>query len=568
MPSGPDRDRFEPAEMSSVFACAPESFVFPATMTGWISRNWTRLALAAIIVSACSLSLYWVFLVPIFQAGDEDHHFDYALNIYSAGRLLSAREAPGPWNTVANGTRYGPPIMLHVYTLYLIHVTDEDGILTRPGTKVPAGYGTASYYRELDKHVPQRSEDAPAPDARKKYGILTLYPFGYYGLVAAWMGGIGNFAGNRLSVLFFSARILSVILLGLSLLLSYAIFRRLRLKPGRGLFLTAAVGFFPLTSYVSSYVQPDNLSFALVMLCCYLALLLREKPGEMRLQVFLGLALGALLVTKYHFYLCVLLPVVAMLVVRRAGHRQDAKRRPWTITSAPGWLKFFAVLLLPSVLLGLVQLWVVWGSPRNTVGGNPNLDDTAIASALSPGGAGLVSFILHGFSDAFKNYYLGGMAFDSYWGNFGWVDVPLVIVSRPFTAAVMRVVMAVALVLLALGLVRFVSVGRRLISVARRGRRRAALSMTFSNPLINSYFLFTALMLALYVYTSNSFTAQGRDWFPFIGAAFLASTDYLPRLLSRRRARQCFSAALMLALGLYCIAGSYYAIETIRARYY
>jgi hypothetical protein len=202
------------------------------------------------------------------------------------------------------------------------------------------------------------------------------------------------------------------------------------------------------------------------------------------------------------------------------------------------------------------------------LGGNPNLDHSGIAPALSHGVAGLAGFLLSGLSDAFKNYYLGGMAFDSYWGNFGWVDTPLVIVSGEFTAITMRILIGVSLILLGLGLMRLGSIVRRLVAVARLRSRHAALSMAFSNPLINAYFLFTALMLALYVYTSNSFTAQGRDWFPFTGAAFLAATDYLPRVFSRRRTRLFLSAVLMSALGLYCIAGAYYAIETIRARYY
>jgi hypothetical protein len=442
-------------------------------VAGPTSSNRTTLALLAIVVAACSLSLYWVFLVPIFQAGDEDHHIDYVFNIYSAGRLLSAREPARPWNTRPSGTRYDPDAMFHIYTVYLIHVADEEGILTRPGAKVPDGYGTAAYYRELDSHAPRVSTEPPAPDGRRTHGTLTMYPFGYYALAAAWMGLAGHIFGDRLTVLFFGARILSVFLLAASLVLTYLVIRELGIKPARSRALTAVVGFFPLTSYVSSYVQPDNLGFTLVMLCCYLALVVRRKPYGAWLTLLLGCSLGALLVTKYQFYVCVLPPVLGLLLT---GRRMPAQGHPSaTIAPAPGRARFIAMLGLPSLVLGLVQLWIVWGPGRNTITQNPNLDHTALSDALSHGAAAAVAFVVRGAVKAFQDYYLGGLTFRSYWGAFGWTETPLVIVSEPITQLVRTITVAITIVMVMLALLRLGQVTAKLTRVARRGRARAAL---------------------------------------------------------------------------------------------
>jgi hypothetical protein len=65
-----------------------------------------------------------------------------------------------------------------------------------------------------------------------------------------------------------------------------------------------------------------------------------------------------------------------------------------------------------------------------------------------------------------------------------------------------------------------------------------------------------------------SFAPQGRNWFPFILAIFLMGTAYGPRALSHRRTQAAFSALVTAALVLYCLLGSYYAIHSLRVRYY
>src|SRR5262249_33286029 len=185
----------------------------------------------------------------------------------------------------------------------LIANTNSRAMFWHFEAKAPPGYGTSEFYNRLDNGAPSESgenmEGAPKDKLRLE-DLIGEYPFGYYAAVAAWMGMLHRFSG-RLTVLFFGARIFSVLLLIPSLLLVYAVARELRITKKRALLFTGIVAFFPLTTFVSSYVQPDNLSFMAVMLCCYLALLVRRKPEQVRLMALLGIALALLLATKYHF---------------------------------------------------------------------------------------------------------------------------------------------------------------------------------------------------------------------------------------------------------------------------
>src|SRR5262249_61268990 len=89
--------------------------------------------------------------------------------------------------------------------------------------------------------------------SRTNYNLITIYPFGYYTAVALWIRLISVFS-TGVTALFFGARIFSVLLVVLSLVLCYAVCRELRMSQRRALLLTAIVGWFPLTSFVSSYV--------------------------------------------------------------------------------------------------------------------------------------------------------------------------------------------------------------------------------------------------------------------------------------------------------------------------
>jgi 4-amino-4-deoxy-L-arabinose transferase-like glycosyltransferase len=494
-----------------------------------LKRHGPTLTLAAILVSATGLAVVWVFLVPIFQAPDEPMNLDYSLAILEHG---------GPF-CVYGATYESLPRIVHPYTDYLVEQTEAEEIAFRWWRKVAPEYGTWDYYKAVEAGAPSRCGlDIDTPNKS-----FAAYPFGYYSLVALWLACLSVVSDGPV-FLFFGARLLSVILLGGTLALIDATIRRLGHGRGFALLLTAAIGFFPLTSFVASGVLMDNLTFFLVSLCFYLALQARRQPGRQRTFIGLGAALGALLITKVHFYLCVLIPVVPMLLLEMRAAGLSVRRR----------LLLLGCLLVPSLAGAAAYLGTSWGTSN------------LFAAAAEHQEDGLWH-TLYWFQAAFLDYY-SGLAHDSFWGKFGWIDTPLIIWGRRTTQVVRWLIQALAWVLLALTLLRLEQVTSRLFRVVRRGRGAWAARIALSNPVINSYFLFTVLMFVLYIHTQNRFGAQGRQWWPMLLPIFLTGIVYAPRALTLRSARVVLSASLLTALLCYCALGSIYALRTIERRYY
>jgi hypothetical protein len=511
----------------------------------FLAHRWAECVLSVIIVSASLLSLVWVFTVPILQNPDENSHIDYAFTIYSTGRLLNVRRPPSEWNVHARLIE-GPgdatyDFISHQYTLYLIDSTDFMRIRFHPEERVPPGYGTASYYQNLDRNAPHAPAQIHYLRPQDNPWLVTGYPFAYYAAVAIWLKLTSLFSSGPVG-LFFAARIVSVFLLAWSLAFTYAILRELRLSKLRSLALTAIAAFFPVTTFISSSVQPDNLAWALMSLCFYLALLLRRKPANYRLLALLGTALGLLLVTKYHFYLFTVVAIIATVVTEHFFRRSSWKSLVSVLTA----------LLLPSVLLFAVQLWVVWGAPSIT---GSNLRFAA-------------SGHLDGVKKALQNYYRGGPALLSYWGIYGWMDTPLIIGSPIMQRRILLLLSGLTLLVFLLVLFRWEQVITRLVVLARHGRWRMALRILFSNPLLHSHFIFSAFMILLFAWHEKGFGAQGRHWFPYFLSGFLITTQFAPRALTHRKTQAAVSAMFILGLMSYCVLGGYYSIQAIKKRYY
>jgi 4-amino-4-deoxy-L-arabinose transferase-like glycosyltransferase len=403
---------------------------------------------------------------------------------------------------------------------------------------MPSNYGTRDYYAALDRDAPTRTGlqiDGP----NKPFAV---YPFGYFAMLACWIEGLHHFSDAPVFV-FFGARCLSVLLLGISLVLVYATVRQLDTRPAFALLLTACVGFFPLTTCSAAAVQTDNLSFLLVSLAFYLALRARRWPGDARLHGLLGLTFSALLITKPHFFACVLAPVLPMLAVE------------WHTAAVPGRrrLKLAALLLVPALASGALYLATTWGTEYYYY---PPVDtDDGLAHTL------------RWFQAACWDFY-AGLTHETFWGRFGWHDLTLVIRGHRTQEVIRFVVQALAWVLLGLTLVRLEQVAARLLRLARRGRAWYAVRLALANPLINSYFLFTVLMFCLYIRIENRFGAQGRNWWPMLLPIFLVGINYAPRALSLRSCRRAFAALMLGGLVAYCALGSVYGLRAIERRYY
>jgi hypothetical protein len=252
--------------------------------------------------------------------------------------------------------------------------------------------------------------------------------------------------------------------------------------------------------------------------------------------------LGALLVTKYHIFMVTAFAVLATVIT------EDWFRKRTLSSIAQRLL----LLVVPSVLIFMVQLWIVWGGERIT-GGN-------LHSARSG--------LLTGIKTALYDYYRGGPAWVSWWGTFGWGDTVLEIWSDAVQAKVWRVLSLLTLLVLLLVFFRAVQVTARLLKLAKHSRWRVALRLAFSNPLLVSHLLFSVFMVLLYALTDNAFFAQGRHWFPLTLSGFVIATQFAPRVLPHRKLQTAFSTFLLIALLVYCAVGGYFSLQTITRRYY
>jgi hypothetical protein len=497
--------------------------------TRWdCSPATARLVLAALVVTSTALAVRWVFLVPIFQSPDEHHHFDYALSINENGGLFQSADEPR--TTLA-----------HPWTRHLQRCCETTDVTFESAARLPADYGTRAYFAAIDATAPR-----PVGPLARVPGVAGHYPFGYYAALAVWLQGARLATGDSPVGLFFAGRLFSVLLLGVSLVLSYAVARQLGARRWSALLLVGCAGCFPLTSFVASYVQPDNLGFTLVSLSFYLALRAGARPGNVGLRAGLGLALGLLLVTKPHFFLCVLAPTLALLASRR-------------LTSTPATrlgLLGLAALALPAALLGVLQLHLTrhthhhcWADPA------PYTD--------------FRSFYLEGLLKALRDY-CAGTTHRSFWGVFGWLDTPLVFGSEAVTAWVRLAILAGSWLVLGLTWLRLGQVTVRLVRAARKGHARRAVQAACANVPVNSYFAFAVFMVALHVRLDNGFGAQGRNWFPFLLPIFWTALFYAPAALRRwgNWAVAVASGAAALALVFYATAGSYYALASVARRYY
>ncbi len=496
-----------------------------------------RWLLCAIVLGAAALSTYWVFLVPIYQSPDEPLHLDYALGLHSHGRLYG----PGDWTPPRLFNR-AENIFTHEYvhplTNYLMDQTGAGTIAFNAPAKVAPDYGSPEFFQRLDSAAPTW-ESVEVQEAPFLFG---LYPFGYYSVLAGWIEILRRLC-PQISFVFFGARLLSVVLLAGTLLFTYGTLRALRVSRAVSLAITAGVGFFPLTSFISSYVQPDNLSLLLTSACFYLSLQIRRRTDGWRNYALLGLALGGLIVTKAHYFVAIAVSIAGML----AG-------AVWVTPLS--WLRrlcYGCLLTLPAVGLGFLQ--------AKSQGHHPSLFQPPPVK-LSP-----AKHVAVWTGKALKDYYLG-LTHRSFWGNFGWLDTPLVIHDALVTRCVGYVLTATAILFFVLSLARAAQVARRIGRVARHGRWRSAWRVAFSNPVLNSYFAFTVLMIVLYVYFQNVFGAQGRNWLPFLLPFFLTGVAFVPRLFRRPRVRWMSAAAVLTALLTFDGIGSYYALATIKNRYY
>ena len=492
--------------------------------------------LASIVAASVAVAIAWVFLVPILEAPDETLHFEYSTALYGAGGLVAPRDAARIMIPV--GRSIPDPTYIEDASAVAVIAEKQD-------VKAPANYGSPAYFGSVDQGAHRIETTAQLVDPP----LLSYYPFGYYLLDAGAMGLVSLFTSSPVA-LFFGARLFSAALLIPTLILTYMLLRHLRLRRTLALTVTAVVGLFPLTSMVAASVQPDNLSFTLVMLALVAAFEVRANLHHRVWIALLGLASGMLLVTKVHYFAIVAVAIGAMLLTQRL-HLRDKK--DWPIE--------LALLAIPSIVLEAVQQSLWWGSPP-LVAATQLGDLPTYKLALAGGPPAVLSYVTNTVSFTFLDHTFG-REFGSFWGVFGWVDTPLVFGSHAVTTVVWLLIAGVSILLLASTLIRLGQVAWRLVTVARRGHTRLALRMAFSNPAANAYFL-----LALFLFSVEGYPGiQGRYYLPLLPVVLWVALKYAPKALPGKFGPALFKLQVA-GLVVYTAAAASFAFPTLSARYY
>ena len=492
------------------------------------------------VIAGVGLALIWVWLVPIYQAPDETSHFKYVAGIYAAGRLIVPREDPAAY-----------PIPAGRIIPYPVPLEDLTGVAALAGKsylKAPPGYGSTAYYQELDARL------AATPEPRQSLLnpiLVRYYPVGYYALDAIWMGA-ASLLIHSASGLFFAARTLSCILLGFSLVLGYLVLRQLGVVQRRAAAITVVMALLPMTTMVSSAVQPDSLSFALVSASLYCGLRYRRDRTGYHWCALLGLGTGLLLLTKLQYWIPLAAAAAGVLVAR------------WLIGRTWNWRRFASELgLLVAPTGGAVglQYWLLYHASlvveRNDVKTVSSARDALLGGPLrSAAFAATQTWYL------FRDFAFGRLFF-SFWGILGWLDTLVVIWSEPLTILILLILAAFAVVTLSLVLVRQARVVVRLGRLTGNRSWRRAIALAFGNPVITAFGAFIGLML---VY-EDAGGIQGRYFLPFLPALFYVSFQIAPKAIPRRPGHAYRTLLMGATLG-FALLSACFALPTLEERFY
>lgn len=478
-----------------------------------------------------TVAAVWSLAVPLLQAPDENVHVDYVLAVQRAGHLLTARDGR---------QEPDPSIAVSPLLALLEQATDFAAVRQHPDRRMPAGYGSRDFRAAIDDQA------AALPPPAELPFLVSYYPVAYYALGALVMAAALQVVGAFEAVI--AVRLLSVALLGATLVADYLLLRTLRVRRSWALLQVALLGLLPMTSFVASYVQPDNLALFAVTLTLYLGAKLARGPAGNGLLAALAAALALLALTKYQDFGI----VFGALALAFSVTGRWSARTALAVTAGP--LAAFAL-----------QAWISIGpsptyfSPTpDPTGRRPSV--TALHAALAHGPLEMVAFLLQQTGRALVDYFCFGPVAISFWGSFGWLDTELVI-GNPALSLVIRLLLAVGtLAVVGLSLARL---WRLLVGSGRRGRL-----IVLANPVLTSYVAFMLFMVGAFVYTGGSLYPQGRYWLPFLPGLLYMTVVFAPRALRRAQPRALTTRVVAAGLLAYVILGAPFALLSVERRYF
>jgi hypothetical protein len=483
-----------------------------------------------VIAVALCLAATWALRVPFFQEPDELAHIDYALELYAVGKPFKVMQAH--------------PARISSATLrYMLTSVRYRENRYNPVGELPAGYGTAPYFARIDANAPGPDPRVPQAGSAMPY-VMFAYPAGYYILAAAAMKLAAIVHPHSIVGQFFAARFTGVACLAFTLALAYGIFLRLRIERPAALLATAAVGWLPLTSWVSGYVQPDDLTTLLLTAGVYLALRWKGEPEQNRWPALLSATLVCLAFVKQHYALA------AIAATFGAGLSTVRTRR--------GFVLLACTFVPPLFALG-AALWFVPVERTGALHFAGQRPGTPLVNVWSP--ADLLSYVVNGI----HSIYLGGDAFMEFWMRFGIRGAT--VYRGAARQAIVDVLVACTLLIACALLLRTWSVMRRLALVARRRSVVRAAQLFFGNPIVNVYVLVTLIMSGVYVESRGNMWLEGRYWLPVIVPTVALAVAIAPRLF-HGRVRRKTAFVIAASWALYAGVSAPFALAALDRNFY
>jgi len=502
----------------------------PGRAVATLSPRGFAAAVFLVVAIAMALAATWAVRAPFFLQPDERAHLDYALGFFDAGRPFKTRPAT-------------PGIGMTAQEHYIDAQIGFRRLRYDPTARVRRDYGSPAFVADFDAHAPRPSDRAPQPGSRLPY-ISFLYPALYYALVASAMRLADVLTHGSLWRDLLAARAVGVLLLGLTLVIAAQVFRMVRFSRLQTVLALICVGWFPLASWVAGYVQPDNLSFALVTVSLWLGLRW-QKWGRLSDAAALSVALGLLFLTKQHYGLCYWLGVLLLAVPRLlAGRVRNAAAAA-------------AVLLVVPALCFKASFYATY---------SPGL--AYAASSFSKAGATLgpehLRVLMAGFGDGIQSAFLGGDSFTDYWSRFGERGETLF--PGAFGSVVRAAVVVAMLALFTLVAANQLRILRRIASVVRYRSVPAGVRLVTGSLFWNVYVLTALLLIFAFVQSNELIWLEGRYWLPLIVPMLVLSASYANGF--SRRLRPALRYGFLGALAAFCVLAGASGIAAIDRAYY
>ncbi len=435
------------------------------------SVRWTLLA--TLVLATC-VSVAWFLRLPLFAEPDEQAHLDYALFL-----------ARGGWPIATQGRRSGTDV--DALLTYLERRTTYRQLRFDSSAPLPTGYGSSAWVKNVDAAAPaDRTQFEDKRERRFIPYVANSYPPGFYLAAATMYWSTNRFFHTGAFESVTCMRTLGLFALPLTLFAAYAVFRCRRVDRYAAVFATAAIGVFPLTSWLSGTFQPDTWTAMLVGLALLSATVCR-RSGDIRGYIAFGSIMGALAFVKLHYAAIAYVSLLPTVLSRSIAYKR----------LQPAIGIGFAVIA-PSLLIAASFLTMPHLAPASR--------QIAFSTLASPG-----SWLLE-----VREIYLAGVAHDTFWSSRDWIDTAFF--PGPLLSPIRLALSISSVVVLAVVILSRLYILRRISHVATRRHRRYALTLLLGDGPILLYIGWTIALIVIDLSVPGRLGLLGRYWFPTLSA--------------------------------------------------